>query len=148
MEKLTRICHAAVKCAPSGLSAEAIADLLGVNYKTMMSGLAGAERHKFDADLLIPLIQVTGSDAPLKAIGRACGCVFFRMPDVVDDGSPLNQSMAQSIAQFGDMLTALGDAVADGVISRVEAQRINKEGHEALQAILQVLKVTERMANE
>ena len=46
------------------------------------------------------------------------------------------------------MLTALGDAVADGVISRVEAQRINKEGHEALQAILQVLKVTERMANE
>lgn len=147
MEKLTDICHAAVKYAPSGLCAEAIADILGVNYKTMMSELAGAERHKFDANLLVPLIRATGSDAPLKAIGRACGCVFFRLPGAEEGESPLTLTLAQSITKFGQMLSALGDAMDDGVISRVEAERINTEGHEALQAIIQVLKVAEKMAN-
>lgn len=146
MESLTRICHAAVKCAPSGLSAEDVADVLGVNYKTMMAELSGAERHKFGLDLLVPLVQATGSDAPLKAIGRACGCVFIRLPEVGKVEQPMLDSMAASVREFGDLLAALGDALRDGVISRVEADRITKEGHEALEAVMKVISLARKEA--
>ena len=47
MEKLSTICREAVKKAPSGLSAEAIADLVGKKYKTLMSELATSRTWTF-----------------------------------------------------------------------------------------------------
>ena len=145
-EPLSRVCHAAVKAAPSGISAAAVADILGKNYTTFMNELVHNGTHKPDMDLLIPIVKATGSDAPLKAIGRACGCVFLPLPEVAGDDCPLTAGMAQSVTQFGELLAALGDAIRDGVISENEARRINKEGHEVLEAVLQVLKITEQMA--
>ena len=146
MESLTRICHAAVKCAPSGLSAEDVADVLGVNYKTMMAELSGSERHKFNLDLLVPLVRATGSDAPLKAIGRACGCLFIRLPDVGDVEQPMLDGMAASVREFGDLLETLGDALRDGVISRVEADKITKKGQDVLEAVMKVMKMAGKEA--
>lgn len=146
MEVLSRVCHAAVKEAPSGLSAEAVADVLGKKYKTLLSELSRHDGHKPDMDLLIPIIRVTGSDAPLKALARECGCVFIRLPEITSSDRPLLLGMAESVREFGNLIEALGDALRDGVISRVEADRIVREGYEALEAIMKVLSLARKEA--
>lgn len=148
-EPLSRVVHAAVKDAPSGLSAAAIADIVGKPYSTMMSELARQGTHKPDMDLLPVFVRATGSDAPLKALARSTGGVFLRLPDVEPgDSHPVAAQLAETVREFGEFLTTLGQALEDGVISRAEARQISKGGHEVLSAVLQVLKLAEASAVE
>ena len=109
------------------------------------AGLSGAEGHKFNQDPLT-LVQAAGRDAPLKVIGRTCGCVFIRLPEVGKMERPMPDSMAASVRQFGYLLPALGDALRNGVISRMEAGRITKEDHEALEAVMESIPPTRKEA--
>ncbi len=143
MERLSSVVHAAVKHAPSGLSAEAIADIAGKKYKTLMSELSRHEGHKPDMDLLPALIQATGSDAPLHALGRACGCLFVRLPDIIGEGHPLAMHLADTVKDFGELVATLGEALADGHISHDEAQRIARDGHDVMDAVMTIIRMAE-----
>lgn len=148
MEKLSTICREAVKKAPSGLSAEAIADLVGKKYKTLMSELAHHDGHKPDMDLLPDLVTATGSDAPLKTLGRTCGCLFVRVPDVAGEGHPLARHLADTVKDFGDLMATMGEALADGRITQDEARRIARDGHEVMDAVMAVIRMAEQVADE
>ena len=147
MERLSAIVHAAVKNAPSGLSAEAGADLVGKKYKTLMSELARHDGHKPDMDLLPALVQATGSDAPLKHLARACGCLFIRVPDVAGAGHPLTAQLAEAVKDFGELMSTMGEALADGRIEHFEARRIARDGHDVMAAVMAVIRMAERAAD-
>lgn len=147
MERLSAIVHAAVKNAPSGLSAEAVADLAGKKYKTLMSELSRHDGHKPDMDLLPVLIQATGSDAPLKLLARACGCLFVRVPDAAGCDHPLTVQLAGVVRNFGELMATMGEALADGRIEQHEARRIARDGHDVMAAVMAVIRLAERAAD-
>ena len=64
MSELRELCRRAVKHAPNGLSAEAVAERVGMRYSTLLSQLSGHDAHKLGADLLVPLMLATGCRAP------------------------------------------------------------------------------------
>lgn len=146
MERLSAVVHAAVKNAPSGLSAEAVADLAGKKYKTLLSELSRHDGHKPDMDLLPVLIQATGSDAPLKLLARECGCLFVRVPDVSCD-HPLTVQLAGVVKNFGDLMATMGEALADGRIEQHEARLIARDGHDVMAAVMAVIRLAERAAD-
>ena len=148
MERLSAIVHAAVKNAPSGLSAEAVADLVGKKYKTLMSELSRHDGHKPDMDLLPALVTATGSDAPLRLLARACGCLFVRVPDADVPGHPLTAQLADTVKEFGELMATMGDALADGRITQAEARRIARDGHDVMDAVMAVIRLAERIADQ
>ena len=165
MESIAAVCHEAVKRAPSGLSAEAVADLIGVRYKTLMSDLSRHDGHKPDMDLLPhiisatgiaagraddmrqQIISATGSDAPLRALARECGCLFVRVPEAAECAHPLTLQLVDTVKEFGDLMSTMGEALADGRIEQAEARRIARDGHDVMAAVVAVIRLAERAAD-
>lgn len=59
-EQIRILCQHAVKYAPNGISAEAVADALGMRYATLMSQLSAQPGHKLGAEIVLPIMQLTG----------------------------------------------------------------------------------------
>lgn len=132
---LTAVLHEAVKDAPSGLTAASIAELAGRDYSTLMSELSRQRGHKLGADLLLPLMELTGSDAPLNFLARERGGVFVPMrPDAT--AADLGPAILQSVREFGEYAAEAAQDIADGKIPADQLQRILKEGQEAATAIV------------
>lgn len=113
---LTAVLHELVKRAPSGLTARSVADLLGRDYNTLMSELSGQPGHKLGADLLLPLMELTGSDAPLNFLARERGGVFVPVrPD--NSAVDLAPAILASVKEFGDYAAEVARDVIDSNFS-------------------------------
>lgn len=132
---LTAILHEMVKHAPSGLTARTIADLLGKDYQTLMSELSRQPGHKLGADLLLPLMDLTGSDAPLNFLARERGGVFVPVPPN-NNAADLAPAILASVKEFGEYAAEAARDIADGHIPAPRLARILKEGQEAATAIV------------
>ena len=132
---LTAILHELVKLAPSELTASTIAELLGKDYNTLMSELSRQPGHKLGADFLLPLMELTGSDAPLNFLARERGGVFV---PVRSDATvaELGPAILSSVKEFGDYAAEAARDIADGNIPADQLERILKEGQEAASAIV------------
>lgn len=140
---LASVVHQAVKRAPNGLPVHTIADLLGKPYATLMSELSGQPGHKLGADLVLPLMEIAGSDAPLHFLCREMGGVFLKLPVVQAGGDPVQQKCLESVREFGEMIGSVAEALADGRLTGEERKRIRQEGHEAVTAIMALLQTVE-----
>lgn len=138
---LTKILHAMVKDAPSNIPAKTIAELLHKPYATLMLELGNDKQHKLDADLVIPIIKLTESDAAINHIARELGGVFVPVPDPADSPACLVTTLADSIKEFGEFAAETAQSLSDGIISKQELIRIEKEGYEAIVAIVAMMKL-------
>ena len=98
------ICQRLAKHAPSGLSVEQIVYRLGRPYNTLMSELSPLrDTHKFDVNLLIPLMRLAGSTEPLHEMARALGGVYVDFLPVSDAAHPVHgQCMASPARKEGN----------------------------------------------
>ena len=142
---LAAIFHAAVKYAPSGLSAEQIADRLGKNYPTLMCELSRQQGHKLAADLVLPLIDATGSDEALHFLARQCGGCFVPLPEVAAPMQTMTRQTIDAMHTSAELLTAVSDSLADSKISLGELELIAKKGNAAIVALLQLLRMMEKI---
>lgn len=140
---LSPILHRLAVRAPSGISAQSIADLLDWKYATMMSELSGQPGHKLGADRILPLMDVTGSDAPMHFLARERGGVFIKLPQVEGDLEPVTRQCLIAVQQFGELAGVTAEAVVDGTITPEERTSILRKGHEAVTAIMGLLKLVE-----
>ena len=138
-DQLTAICQAAVKNAPTGLSAQEIADLLGCAYPTLMSELSGHPGHKLGARRMLEIMKISGSVAPMNFMSRELGGVFVQLPHGTLRDHEITRSLVESIRQFGEFAAQVGRSLEDGTITAEELARISAEGQEALTAILRVM---------
>ena len=100
------VCQRLAKHAPSGLSAEQIAYRLGRPYNTLMSELSPLrDTHKFDVNLLIPLMRLAGSTEPLHEMARALGGVYVYFLPVSDAAHPVHGRLGYRAV--GDILALL-----------------------------------------
>lgn len=140
---LTAVLHGVIvkNAAPSGLDAQTIADLVGKPYQTLMSELERQQGHKLGADFVIPLCRASGSDVPMQFLARELGGLFVRLPDAGGDSGELVSVLAKSIQEFSAFATEVAADISDNDISADELARIEKEGDEAIEAIMRMKKL-------
>ena len=80
---------------------------------------------------------------PLDYINQALNRISIPIPATNGNLTDITKTAAQAIKEFGDLMTAYGNALADGNITPTETETILKEGHEALRAIAQFIKTLE-----
>lgn len=140
--KLSAVLHALVKKAPSGLDAETIAPLLGYRgYATMMSELSDQPGHKLGANMLLPIMDVAGSDEPMHFLARQRGGVFIKLPQALAGQDPVHREAMRAVKEFGELMGEVGGRLGDGSISAEDRTVITREGHEAVTAIMGLLKL-------
>lgn len=145
--KLTAVLHALVKKAPSGLDAETIAALLGYSrYSTMMSELSDQPGHKLGANMVLPIMDAAGSDEPLHFLARQRGGVFIKLPQALAGQNPVQVEAMRAVKEFGELMGELGERLGDGSISAQDRVVITREGHEAVTAIMGLLKLVAESA--
>lgn len=139
---LRAVVHQMVLRAPSGLSAKTLWEPAGYsNYNTMMSELSAQEKHKLGADMLLPLMDVCQSNAPVAFLARERGGVFIPLPQPAEGGAELVQMLARSIKEFGDFAAETAQDISDGDIPAEQLARIEREGDEAIEAIMRMKKL-------
>lgn len=147
---LRAITHQELKAARNGKSAKEVSHLLGIKYNTLMSEVSGQAGHKLSCDQLLPMMDIMDSDAVLHAMARARGGVY--VPLVRDmkilDGSDLGQAVLSSVKEFGEYASESAASIADGRIPRDQLDRMEKEGQEAMTAIMSFLEMARRVHQE
>jgi hypothetical protein len=139
---LTAVCHQMALRAPSGLTAHSVAELCGYsNYNTFMCEISGQPGHKLGADKLLALMDACASDAPLEFLARERGGVFIRTPEAAEGGGELARTLAASVKEFSEFMQETAASISDGLIPRDQLDRINKEGMEAVETIMAMLKL-------
>ncbi|WP_027185626.1 phage regulatory CII family protein [Desulfovibrio inopinatus] len=140
---LSPILHHLVMRAPSGIGAQRIASMMGWKYATMMSELSGQPGHKCGVERLLPIMDVTDSDEPLHFLAHERGGVFVKLPTYSEDESPIQQQCLVAVKEFGELIATCAEALADMKLEKDERDRITREGHEAVTAIMGLLKLVE-----
>ena len=142
MESLVSILHRAVKEAPSGLTAKQIAAAVGRDYQTLMSELSRQPNHKLGANLVLPLMKLTGSMEGLKYLAAGMNAVCVVMPSQ-EGNHPVHRQCLSTVDEFGQLMRSMAQALEDGTITRTERDEIASSGYDALAAIVSLLKSVE-----
>ncbi|MDE6734740.1 MAG: hypothetical protein K2J64_04655 [Desulfovibrio sp.] len=105
--RLTPILRRLVLHAPNGLPAKAVAGLLGRDYNTLLAELGERSGHKAGVELLLPIMDTTGSCVPLDVLAEAMGGFFVHMPEVEGDCAALTGQCLASVREFGNLAPAV-----------------------------------------
>jgi hypothetical protein len=106
-----------------------------------MAELSRQEGHKLGADLVLPLMRICDSDIPLHFLARQRGGVFLRTPEPAYGGGELARTLAASAKEYAEFMQETAYSIADGDIPADQLARITKEGQEAVEAILAMMKL-------
>ena len=106
---------------------------------------AGLPRHSdswasFPSHKINPLIRVTNNFLMLDILEQNAGRVGVSLPPV--GGAPTSDVCRQTMAavrEFGELVAEVEKSLADNNIRRSECARIEKEGYEAVQAIMTLI---------
>lgn len=120
----------------SDIGARNVASRIGKKYHVLLNELSPENyNHKLGADLLIPLMNACRSVMPLHHLSAQMNGVFISLPDI----KCKNTNLVRAVKEFGDLISAYGEAVDNLDFTKKEKERILKEGHEALTAIQELL---------
>ncbi len=135
---LTAVVHQMVREAEA--PKKAIADNIGYRrYQTFISEISGQPGHKLGADMLLPLMAQCESDAIVEFLARERGGVFIRLPEPAQNSGDLAEALSLSIKEFGDFVSVSAQSVTTGVVGRLTHEGIAREGHEAMEAIMDMI---------
>ena len=138
---LTGICQEAVQQRGT----KVVAAELGVNSDVFGNELNPFnDRNKLGADMVYPIMRACDDDAPLHFLARLRHGVFIKLPRPNPD-NPVDQSAIKVVKEFGELMATYGQALDDGAIDRRDLRDILKEGYEAVEAIMSMLKQAEAM---
>ncbi len=117
--------------------AKKIAAESGVSYGYLMKAADEMQpEFHLQAKLVAPLTNAAENDVVIQQIAQECGGVFVRL-HANDSHDALT---AKTVIEFGEYLTRLAEANADGVITRAEVAGLEVEGNDVIVSILAQLK--------
>lgn len=138
---LTGICQEAVQKKGTKI----VAAELGVNSDVLGNELNPFnDRNKLGADMVYPIMRTCSDDSPIHFLAQLRGGVFIKLPKPNPD-CPVDQASIKAVKEFGELMAAYGGALEDGSICREDLTKILKEGYEAVESIMALLKQAEQM---
>ena len=141
---IVAVVHQMILNAPSGLSATDIASFAGYSkYNTLMSEASQQPGHKLGVDMLLPLMDVCDCDAPVISLARERGGVFLKIQQPAESGGELVESLASTVKEFGDYVSAAAERIADGDVDPEEMIKIDRETNELIEAVLSFRKLAQ-----
>lgn len=127
--------------APTGVSPKQLAEDFGISLNAFNKRINPEyEDRKFPVEDLAQLCATTGDFSPLHFICAKAGGVFIRLPHVENNGMAVHLQCMDAVKNFGSLMEDCSEALADGVISKKEADEIDESGYHALCAIMLLLK--------
>lgn len=128
----------------SELRMATIATRTGIPYDTLKSWTVEPDNpaqsyRAMPAHQVVPITLATGNFRILDVMEQAVGRVAFALPAVTDAPRDVLTETAAATREFGDVLTALGRAVAARRISAGEMDQIEDEAYEAIAEILRAV---------
>ncbi len=120
-----------MKAACDNVGIKCVADKMGVSSSVLYNQMNEDKR----IDLLkrfVDFCEATESDIPIKWACEKLGGVFVPNKEVSDEelGAVTTTYVSKSVKEFGDVITVMGEAIEDGVITENEALKIKKEWDE------------------
>lgn len=100
---------------------------------------------RFPLKKIIPLISATKDFSTLDFIENALGRVAIELPKASSNIDDICRIALRSVREFGQLMAEMDIALADKKITLAEKNRINKEGHEAMQAVMALIRAVERI---
>jgi len=116
---------------------------------TFRNELSQQPGYKLGLITAIRIMQATGDLAALDRMEELFGRAAYRLPRAKgDEMKPVMQMIGRTAREYGEQMEALGAAIADGVISRKEAQKCLKETEDVINALVEIKAFLEKLANE
>lgn len=130
MQEFLRACHNTVKDA----GAEQLAGKMGLPHVSLLQRAnPDNDSHKLTINHLYQILLHTDDMRPLRALAHEFG--FDLVARDIPPSPCLAQATLSMASEVADVTKAAIDALGDGVITRLEAARIEREGEEAKQKI-------------
>lgn len=99
---------------------------------------------RFPTKKVLPLMRATGDFSVLHYMANATEHAVISVPDITNKScADIQYHAIKSASEFGDLMGVIHDATKDRKITTTEKETIKKEGWEAIEAILTVLKSCE-----
>lgn len=117
-----------------------VAARMGIPYQTLAKyalSCNGDERgHRLPAELVPPLTIAAESFAVLDYLEAAVGRVAIALPVGAAGTRELAGAVCRTVKEFGDVAREAGAAIADGTVTRKEAERVERESLELVREIM------------
>lgn len=112
-----------------------LADRMKVNANTLFHKLAGQSGHNLFARELEAMTMLTGDPEIAQALALACGHICIPViPAAGIAGHELAERVSKLGAEFGDMMRATLDAIADGRVTLRELAEFDSQFNDFLAA--------------
>jgi hypothetical protein len=130
--------------------AKAIAEEIGMSYSYLARAVLADQEEsetgtgcRFPLSKLIPIIRATKDFSTLDYIEASLGRVAIPLPAANKSLPDICRLTMQTIKEFGELMAEIDQSMADGRVSAKEKERIVREGHDALQGIMNLVKTIE-----
>lgn len=139
MRSLIDCIHTAIHDGDRG-KAQRVAARMGIPYHTLAKYALpcnGDEKpHRLPAELVPPLVIAAESFVVLDFLEASVGRVAIALPAGTAGTRELALQVCRVVKEFGDTARAAGDAIADGRVTRREAEAVEREALETVREIM------------
>ena len=130
-----------------GYTVEDLAELIGVSKHSITHYLYDDKVPSLPA--FVGLFKKTKPEKALKRLANWSGYAVFKLPQIDSQTAHpviLTKKTANSIKEFSEFLDETGNSLADNKITKSEAEKIEKEGLEAIEKILEIIHIAKELA--
>lgn len=121
----------------SEIPAKSIAEQLDKSYSYLADCTHGDSEKSIPSKLIIPMTILTGNDALIQYLCRACGYIAHQIPQGHPACADLTGQLVRILSKFSATVKTSSDAISDGVISRDEADEIKASTSKLITKLLE-----------
>lgn len=95
---------------------------------------------RLPAKKIVPIVRATDDYSILDVMEYQVGRVAIKLPEAIPNLKTVQLNALKAASEFGGLMREVEMSCADGVLTEREKERICKEGWEAIEAIMQIVK--------
>lgn len=115
---------------------KAIADAIGKSHRYVLDIADELRDARLKVNELVPVVRATGNTLIVDVIERQLGRVAYDLPTVDADDTDVMKRCAAVMKETADVIAELAKAPKGGAWSKRDVCRLEREGEEAVRAIL------------
>lgn len=104
------------------ISTKELAKELNMSKESIYKWTDGSQRNPLDR--ILTIIKSCDNNNIIRYLTKECGGYFIEMPKVEQNNSEI---CAKAVKEFGEMLSAMSEALIDGKVDKTEYDRIYSE---------------------